>query len=203
MLIRVAESHTPLWSRAAEVVKLRFKKSYEASVDPAPQYFVITQNEQEEILACAGITLAEDRKLFSEQYLPDSVERTLSAKFGKTIDRTLIGECGSLTSLHATAGAILVNMVPMLAWCMGIHYLLVTVTPRVRQMMESCQIEFEPMFEADPGKLDGDAEKWGKYYEQRPVTGVIPVDPRQSRFAAVTLSTLFSQTYLEMPKRAS
>jgi hypothetical protein len=184
-------------------VKEKFRSSYNASVEPSPQYFALTLDKDERILSCAGITFADHRTLFSEQYLPQPIETILSERFEKTIDRSTIVEIGSLISHHLTAGMIMVNMIPLLAWCMGGHYLLCTVTPRVRQMMESCQIDFEPLLTADPARLADDGGKnWGSYYSKMPVTGFIRVDPKRSRFAAMTLGTLFTQLPTDLPARA-
>ena len=203
MLVRVTESQTPLWMQATEVVKEKFRSSYKASVEPSPQYFAVTQDSEEHILSCAGITFADHRTLFSEQYLSQPIEAILSQRYEKMIDRSVIAEIGSLISHHRTAGMIMVNMVPLLAWCMGAQYLLCTVTPRVRQMMESCQIDFEPLLTADPQRLADDGGKnWGTYYSKLPVTGFIRVDPKRSRFAAMTLGTLFTQLSTDLPARA-
>jgi hypothetical protein len=194
MQIRVAETKTPLWVQATEVVKEKFRRSYSASVEPNPQYFAVTQDPSDRILACAGITFADHRTLFSEQYLAQPIEVILSQRLEKTIDRSNIVEIGNLISHHLTAGMILVNMIPLLSWCMGGYYLLCTVTPRVRQMMESCQIDFEPLLTADPARLGEEGGKnWGTYYSKLPVTGFIRVDPQRSRFAAMTLNTSFTQ----------
>jgi len=203
MQIRVAETKTPLWVQATEVVKDKFRSSYAASVEPNPQYFAVTQDQADRILACAGITFADHRVRFSEQYLTQPIEEILSQRFEKTIERSNIVEIGNLISHHLTAGMILVNMIPLFSWCMGGHYLLCTVTPRVRQMMESCQIDFEPLLTADPARLADDGGKnWGSYYAKKPVTGFIRVDPKRSRFAAMTLSTSFTQLPGETLARA-
>ncbi|MFJ7793364.1 thermostable hemolysin [Pseudomonas sp. NPDC096950] len=203
MLVRVTESQTPLWVQATEVVKEKFRSSYKATVEPSPQYFAVTLDNEERILSCAGITFADHRTLFSEQYLSQPIETILSERFEKPIDRSTIVEIGSLISHHLTAGMIMVNMIPLLAWCMGGHYLLCTVTPRVREMMESCQIVFEPLLTADPERLANDGGKnWGSYYSKMPVTGFIRVDPKRSRFAAMTLGTLFTQLPTDLPERA-
>ncbi|WP_260959050.1 thermostable hemolysin [Pseudomonas citri] len=203
MQIRVAETKTSLWVQATEVVKDKFRSSYAASVEPNPQYFAVTQDQEDRILACAGITFADHRILFSEQYLAQPIEEILSQRFEKTIERSNIVEIGNLVSHHLTAGMILVNMIPLLSWCMGGHYLLCTVTPRVRQMMESCQIDFEPLLTADPTRLADDGGKnWGTYYAKKPITGFIRVDPKRSRFAATTLNTSFTQLPGETLARA-
>ncbi|MEH6559810.1 MAG: thermostable hemolysin [Marinobacter sp.] len=203
MLIRVTETNTALWNKASEVSKLKYNSAYNASIDPAPQYYVVVQNAKDRILACAGITFGEEGGLFSEQYLDKPIEAILRARLGKELERSNIAEIGSLTSHHATAGMILVNMIPMLAWCMGAHYLLCTVTPQVIRMMEGCQIAFEPLEQADPDRLTEAKELWGSYYDRVPVTGFIRVDPKRSRFAAITVETVFTHTPLAKPKRIS
>lgn len=203
MLVRVTESQTPLWVQAAEIVKEKFRSSYKATVEPSPQYFAMTLDNEDRILSCAGITFADHRTLFSEQYLSQPIEKILSERVEKPIDRSTIVEIGSLISHHLTAGMIMVNMIPLLAWCMGGHYLLCTVTPRVREMMENCQIDFEPLLTADPERLaNAGGKNWGSYYSKMPVTGFIRVDPKRSRFAAMTLGTLFTQLPTDLPERA-
>ncbi|MCV4284082.1 thermostable hemolysin [Pseudomonas capsici] len=193
MLIRVTDCDSPLWKQAAQIVKEKFQHSYKADIEPTPQYFALTQDENERIMSCAGITFGDHRTLFSEQYLTQPIQEILSERQGKQIDRSSIAEIGNLISHHVTAGVIMVNMIPLLAWSMGAQYLLCTVTPRVQKMMESCQIVFEPLLTADPARLaDDTGKKWGSYYSKRPVTGFIKVDPQRSRFAAMPLGTQFT-----------
>lgn len=202
MLVRVTESQTPLWVQATETVKKKFHSSYNATIEPNPQYFAVTLDHEERILSCAGITFADNGTLFSEQYLDQPIEKILSARLEKMIERSTIVEIGSLISHHVTAGTIMVNMIPLLAWCMGAHYLLCTVTPRVRKVMESCQIVFEPLLTADPDRLTNkNGADWGSYYSKLPVTGFIRVDPKRSRFASMTLGTLFTQLPEHQPAR--
>lgn len=140
MLIRVTERSTPLWDEALNAARKQYGRVYGAQINPEPQYFVVIQSTDEKLLACAGITFADERTLFSEQYLAGPVEDILRPRIDREIERANIVEIGSLISHHSTAGMILVNMIPLLAWCMGAHVLLCTVTPRVRAMMEGCQI---------------------------------------------------------------
>lgn len=203
MFIRVTERKTTLWKKASEFCKLKYKNSYNANINPTSQYYVVVQNEENRILACSGVTFGDEGRLFSEQYLDESIDTILLKKFGMEVERSSIAEIGNLTSDHFTAGMILVNMIPLLAWCMGAHYLLCTVTPRVIAMMEGCQIAFEPIEQADPDRLDEAREIWGAYYDQAPVTGFIRVDPKRSRFAAMTVGTVFTHNSLITPKRVS
>ena len=203
MLIRVTEKDTVLWKNASSVSKLKYNRAYNASIEPSPQYYVVVQTADDHILACAGITFGDEEGLFSEQYLDEPIEAILHKRYGKEIERSNIAEIGSLTSHHATAGMILVNMIPLLSWCMGAHYLLCTVTPRVIAMMEGCQIAFEPIEQANPERLTEAKDIWGSYYDQVPVTGFIRVDPKRSRFAAMTVGTVFTHTPLTLPKRVS
>jgi hypothetical protein len=50
-------------------LKEKFRSSYNASVEPNPQYLALTLGSEARILSCAGITFADHRTLFSEQYL--------------------------------------------------------------------------------------------------------------------------------------
>ncbi|MCY1362884.1 Thermostable hemolysin [compost metagenome] len=203
MLISVTERNTTLWDEALDVVRNQYNRTYDANIAPDPQYFVVIQSMTGKILACAGVTFADESRLFSEQYLANPIENVLSLRSDREVERANIVEIGSLVSHHPTAGRILVNMIPMLAWCMGAQFLLCTATPRVRAMMASCQITFEPIEQADPSRLDNSQESWGSYYEQRPVTGFIQVDPKRSRFAAMTVSTIFTHAPVDLPKRVS
>lgn len=206
MLIRVTEANTDLWRKASEVSRRKYNKSYNARINPIPQYYVVVQTEESQILACAGITFADGGVLFSEQYLNSPIESILQTRLGKKAKRSHIAEIGTLTSRHTTAGTILVNMIPMLAWCMGARYLLCTVTPRVITMMEECQIPFEPIKHAESDRLEEAEHSWGTYYNQTPVTGFIQVDPKRSRFAALTVGTVFAHTLHTppcAPKRVS
>ncbi|MEB0199999.1 thermostable hemolysin, partial [Pseudomonas sp. 5S4] len=120
------------------------------------------------------------------------IERVLSDRFHKQINRFSIAEVGNLISNQETAGRILVDMIPLLAWSMGAKYLICTVTPKVQRMMEACQIVFEPLIMATPeGLTDRGKKDWGTYYSEQPVTGFIRIDPKRSRFAELTMKASF------------
>jgi len=65
---------------------------------------------------------------------------------------------------------------PVVAWCQGSRFVLLTVTATVAGYLERAGIHFHPIVAADPARLDSEIlKRWGTYYENEPVTGYVDV----------------------------
>ena len=191
MKIRVAKHGTALWNLAASAVQKKYQSAYEAQVEPNPENFVVAIDNDQNILACAGITFAERAPLFSEQYLEKPIELLTRETWQREYYRSDIAEIGNLISNDKNASVSIIKLVPLLAWCMGAKALLCTITPKVAGLLKACDIEFEPLCEADPSKVAGGARAWGSYYESRPITGLIHVANHRALFHSLTTSMDF------------
>lgn len=129
MKIRIVPKSSNDWSKALNLVREKYKRTFGADVLPNPDYFVVCVLPSEvsdgdtQIVACAGLTFSSTAPLFSEQYLDEPIERLISRLEGKSVSRNAIVEVGSLASLKHNIGTELVKVLPILIWCLGKQYI--------------------------------------------------------------------------------
>lgn len=118
------------WHSLMSFVRKKYKEEYDAEIYDDPEYYiaVYSDNNLKNFLGGAGITFAENKLLFSEQYLSDSIDCILNKKLITHVHRMEVAEISALTSFKKSTGIKLVKKVPFLAQCLGEKYLLCTVT---------------------------------------------------------------------------
>jgi hypothetical protein len=189
MIIQVVNNGSGDWRRSVALVRRQYHKQFGADVDPSPDAFITYQTPQARprrgapagagagnILACIGLTRPSAQPFFSELYLDDPIESIVERIEGTDCPRDDVAEFGSLASRSANAGFELVRHLPVVAWCQGSRYVLLTVTATVASYLERVGIHFQPVVAADPARLGaGNAERWGTYYDNEPTAGYVDV----------------------------
>ncbi|WP_283183389.1 MULTISPECIES: thermostable hemolysin [unclassified Pseudomonas] len=192
MRIQVAKRNTQLWKSAVEFVKRRYMKSFNAIIEPSPEYFLIVLQNNDSIQSCAGFSFAKSGPLLSECYLDSTCEETLSSITNTRIERDCIVEVGSTASINPVAGQTLFNMLSVVTWCMGARYLLCTCTPHLIKVMGNCNVRVNKICDADPQRMTSQAEvEWGSYYDQTPITGYIKLGEMERHYHETVLKTVF------------
>jgi len=192
MRIQIAKRNSRLWKSSVEFVQRRYMKSYNAVIEPSPEYFLMVLRPDDSIQSCAGLTFAKTSTLLSECYLEKSCQDTLSEIVNRPVGRDCIAEVGSVASINPVAGQILFNMLSVVTWCMGARYLLCTSTPRSIEVMGLCNVKFNKICDADPQRMTAKAEvEWGSYYDQTPITGYIKLGEMEHHYHETVLKTVF------------
>ncbi|GAA2592311.1 thermostable hemolysin [Streptomyces tubercidicus] len=193
MQIDLAHRSTSSWLDAADLAREVYAQAYGADVAPRPDSFIVARpacgaaEEPCAPLACAGLTFGRDQELFSERYLETGVEDAALARLGASVDRRRVVEVGALATRRASVGRELIRATPIIAWCLGMEYILCTATRSLITTLERTGISFVPFGPADPRRLTPDeAARWGTYYDQEPQVGVIPLNALDRLFSDAT-----------------
>jgi len=190
MQITVAVRGSRDWADANALVRDKYRQSFAADVDPHPDCFIVVRSRpgsSGKPAACAGVTFAEERTLFSERYLDAPIDVLIGQREGRPVPRAAVMEIGSLASGEFRAGTELVRSLPMLAWCMGRQFALCTLTQQMRRMFDKLGLEFVALKEAGIERLDeASRAHWGNYYRQQPQTGYACASRMSRSFAANT-----------------
>ncbi|MEW9519866.1 thermostable hemolysin [Streptomyces tubercidicus] len=193
MQIDLAHRSTSSWLDAADLAREVYAQAYGADVAPRPDSFIVARpacgaaEEPCAPLACAGLTFGRDQELFSERYLETGVEDAALARLGASVDRRRVVEVGALATRRASVGRELIRATPIIAWCLGMEYILCTATRSLITTLERTGISFVPFGPADPRRLTPDeAARWGTYYDQEPQVGVIPLNALNRLFSDAT-----------------
>ncbi|MQS10981.1 hypothetical protein F7Q99_01460 [Streptomyces kaniharaensis] len=191
MQIGIAERTSTLWHDAVDLASEVYATQYGARVRPSPESFIVAQTDEGSgptVLACAGLTFGATEPLFSERYLAGSLEEEIERALGVTVDRGGVVEVGSLATRERTVGLEVIRATPIIAWCLGMQFILATATKPLIKRLEQTGIGFVPLGPADPARLgsDEEVERWGSYYEQEPEVGVIPLNALERLFTDAT-----------------
>jgi hypothetical protein len=182
MKVKFAARGTADWNKALELVKEKFKQTFEAEVMPNPDYFVMCMmpakpgDTELQVASCAGLSYATEHKMFAEQYLEDPIEDIIGDLEGRLVERDEILEIGSIVSLFPKSGLALVKAFPMVVLCLGKRYVLSTATKQLQAVFHMAGLQFEVLTLADPEKLGVDKDKWGSYYDNMPETGYFSLE---------------------------
>ncbi|MGW7577003.1 thermostable hemolysin [Streptomyces sp. NPDC054765] len=193
MQIDLAHRSTSPWLDAADLAREVYAQAYGADVAPRPDSFIVARPacggaaEPCAPLACAGLTFGRDQELFSERYLDTGVEAAALERLGVTVDRRRVVEVGALATRRVSVGRELIRATPIIAWCLGMEYILCTVTRSLITTLGRTGICFVPFGPADPGRLSPDeAARWGSYYDHEPQVGVIALNALDRLFSDTT-----------------
>lgn len=162
-----------------KLIHLSFGSRLGASPNTQHEQYLVVEERKEngsKLVACSSLTSAEHKRLFSETYLDSSIEEILSNKTGFQVSRSQICEIGALSIDQNIIPAVklLIAYFPWYAEKLGYKYALVTVTNYMRAALHYSGTPFMPICKANPNRLPiGEAERWGKYYDYDPETGII------------------------------
>ena len=203
MQIRIAMPGSADWGKALQLAQAKYKRSYEAEIEPSPDHFIVCFNEADGVLdqpiACAGVTRADSRRLFSETYLDESAEKLMQRAEGRAVQRRDIIEVGSLASEGYQAGTELVRILPILCWCLGRRYVLCTTTAYLRKMFQDAGMDFRSLQPARKDRLEEESQtRWGSYYEQSPITGYFCLKQLTHVFATNTGRYAFADMVINL-----
>jgi hypothetical protein len=207
--ISLARAKTTQWLAASELAREIYHKTYEATVLPTPDAFIVAEpiggtgaraaRDGDALLACAGLTFGTDKPLFSEHYLDRSIETEIERRFKTRPDRRRVVEVGALATRRRSVGGEVIRATPIVAWCLGMEYILCTVTTGLIKALDRAGIEFVPFEPADPDRLGpGEVERWGSYYAYGPQVGVIRLNSLHRLFSATTGRYSFADMQLSL-----
>lgn len=153
---------------AKELIERRYALIHGAVPSANFPHFCVVDGESRGLAKAAlGFRLASVERLFLEDYLGEPVERAVSRCFQRTIERDRIVEIGAHASDASRATIAL--------WARTARHLdgiadvaVAVLTRPLRSMFERLHIPIMEICDADPAKLAGGGQEWGRYYDQQP-----------------------------------
>jgi hypothetical protein len=128
---------------------------------------LVSRRGDERTCAAAGYRAASE-PLFLERYLPQPVERLLSAATGQPIERDDIVEIGHFASQCAGEGRRLMLALARHLVDAGYRWAVITATAELRRLFTRQHLATLPLGIADPHSLGAEARRWGRYYRHAP-----------------------------------
>lgn len=120
------------------------------------------------LIAAAGMRAASDGPLFLERYLDAPIETAISQVAGVSLDRACMVEVGNLASLSAGSARIMIIAVTWLLAMRGLEWVTFTGAATLINSFQRLGLMPTVLATADPERLQGEVDQWGRYYDQRP-----------------------------------
>jgi hypothetical protein len=160
------------------LAKARYREVYGAEIDVLAQSFVwLEPHGQPGAGACAAITPAAGKRLFSEQYLDRPCDQLIAERERKLVPRQHVAELGTFAASDPGAGVDLFQILPLVAWLRGYRYALMTAIPDIRDLLASNGVPFVTLARARVESLPPDQRaRWGSYYAHGPITGYVALE---------------------------
>lgn len=163
----VAPDH-PDRSGLEAFIACEFARGYGARLQHFCHTLAGCRDARGEWVAALGYTLANDSRLFLEQYLACPIEAAIGAHVGYPVSRSGIVEVGNMAG--SDIGAARALIVAMTRHLHGQRLLWVAFTATRGLLNSFSRLRLVPsvLAEADPACLGKDANEWGSYYATRP-----------------------------------
>lgn len=120
------------------------------------------------LIAAAGMRPASGGPLFLERYLDAPIEAAISQVAGASLDRACMVEVGNLASLSAGSARIMIIAVTWLLAMRGLQWVTFTGAATLINSFQRLGLMPTVLAAADPERLRGQMDQWGRYYDQRP-----------------------------------
>ncbi|MBI5328979.1 MAG: thermostable hemolysin [Betaproteobacteria bacterium] len=167
-ICRAVPADAPLRTECEDFIRNVFARRYDARVTRfAPDLYALEQHGQ--VCAAAGWRGAHSGPLFLERYLDESAEALISRLAGHAVERRRIAEVGNLAATLPGAGMRLILNLAGELDRQGYEWVIFTATQELIGLFAKLGLPPLALTSADPARLGGEAQEWGRYYDTRPV----------------------------------
>ncbi|WP_284455117.1 thermostable hemolysin [Alloalcanivorax xenomutans] len=169
------------YRHGAAFVRRRYWLSYGARPTVNAPFLMVLKDDQGHCRAAAGLTRAAGQSVFLEQYLPEPLEHCITLLAGVPVSRDRIIEISSLAADGSGTGRLLfIAMTALLPHLQG-DWIAFTATRQVRNIFHRLGLAPVALTTAEPDRLNGGHERWGRYYDHDPQVMAGQVAPGHDR----------------------
>jgi hypothetical protein len=139
-----------------------YESEYGAVVTDFPNTLIAAFDQNDIPVCAAGLRFASGG-FFSESYLTQPIEETLSKWTGGSVDRDRIFEVTTLASRNIKASLPFLREIIAFGETNGFDWAFFTATERLRVLLRHMALPLAVLADADPSRVDH-PERWGSYY---------------------------------------
>lgn len=151
-----------------QFIHARFACAHHADVQHYLPELLGLHDSHGRLMAAVGIRLASTGATFIERYLDEPLEMAVTRVAGSPVNRAQLVEVGNLAALSAGSARIMIIAVTWLLAARGLQWVAFTGAATLVNSFHRLGLVPTALAMADPGRLNGDAGKWGSYYAQHP-----------------------------------
>jgi hypothetical protein len=164
-IVRTFHPGQSAYREMQNAVAQHYHQAHGARPEPRPDQFWCLTDRAMTLpgYACVGLSWGDGAPLFSEHYLDES----LTHLYG--LSRAELVELGQFSSFGSKgAGRYLIASVFRTLAQHHYRYVLMTATERVRQIVQSLQIDYDDLGRACVSRVRDVHVDWGTYYDNAP-----------------------------------
>lgn len=139
-----------------------YRREYGASISEFPPTLIAAFDRQNMPLCAAGLRFASTG-FFSESYLAQPIEKTLTEWTGRNIERDRIFEVTTLASQSARASLPFLRQIIAFGETHGFDWAFFTATERLRALLRHMGLPLAVLAPAEPSRIEH-PDRWGDYY---------------------------------------
>ena len=184
-------------------VRHSYKKIFNAQLNSFLPNLVASTTSDDQIWAAFGYADAGQGKLFLENYLDDPIEKLVSKKIGKNIQRKKIVEVGNLSITHMADSVKTMRDIAGYLQSLGYEWIVCTATRYLRLLFLKSGAKPVSIAQAPKSRVSEDGSEWGSYYVTAPEILIGNVNQSVSlieqKLATKTTSS-YQSAYINLPK---
>jgi len=156
-------------NKVEEFIKDSYKKHFSANLNTFfPLILTVINIEDDSIMGALGIRYADEENLFSENYLPDTVENSIFTHEKSFINRSKIIELGNFVVECKADIKFVLPAVSQFIKSLDVDWVVYTLTRPIKSYFNKFGIELNFLHDARAEAVNGAATDWGKYYKFNP-----------------------------------
>lgn len=175
---------SPAKQKLEQFISDTFAKYYDAQIFHFYPHLLGAYNEQHQPYAAVGYRIANERRLFLEQYLNQPIEDVLNTLTEEEpvptispLRREHIIEIGNLAATQKGACRDLFQVLTLHFHSSQFRWIVFTGTRAVRIVLKRMRLKTYLLTEARIDALTPIAQQeWGRYYDQEPIVMAIPIN---------------------------
>jgi len=192
------DGDTELRRRLEQCITGHFASVYGAQISQFMPVLLGLESD-DQIRAVVGLRPAGEGNLFLQQYLDTPIDRLIAYSSAIPVSEQNIVEVGNLVSGSPGMARLLITALTHYLYACGFQWVAFTGTPLLLNSFSRLTLSPVVLADADPARLDHDAQEWGSYYATGPkvMAGYIPEGYRQLEAADVFRRLSYLPAYAE------
>ena len=167
--VELVTNASPRRSQVEEFIKASYEKNFSAKIQTFfPLILTVINIQDDSIMGALGIRYADEDALFSESYLPETIENSIFAHEQGVINRSKIIELGNFVVESKEDIKFILPAVSQFIKSLDVDWVIYTLTRPIKSYFNKFGIELNFLNDAKAEAVNGAATDWGKYYKFNP-----------------------------------
>jgi hypothetical protein len=167
--IELVTPASPIRNKVEKFIQTSYKNHFSAQLNIFfPLILTVINIDDDSIMGALGLRYADEEVLFSESYLPDTVENSIFAHEQGILNRSKIIELGNFVVESKADIKFVLPAFSQFIKSLDVDWVIYTLTRPIKSYFNKFGIELNFLHDAKAEAVNGAATDWGKYYQFNP-----------------------------------